>query len=142
MAELLARTKAQALAAQDHQDLPFEHVVEDLRPPRDLSRAPLFQVMFAWQNTPPTALRFPNLHLSFIDLSAESSHYDMSLFLEEAGEEIVGGITYATSLFEGATIERYLGYWRNILKGMVVDDSQLIARDTDTWRGGAPEGSC
>ena len=57
--ELLERVKAQALAAQQHQDIPFEQVVELVQPARSLAHSPLFQVMFAWQNAPEGALELP-----------------------------------------------------------------------------------
>jgi non-ribosomal peptide synthetase component F len=67
VAELLARVKAVSLAAQSHPDLPFEQVVEIVQPPRSLAHAPLFQVMFAWQNTPQGTLELPGLTLSPVE---------------------------------------------------------------------------
>ena len=130
VSELLARVKSQALAAQQHQDIPFEQVVEIARPMRSLAHSPLFQVMFAWQNTPKGALVLPGLTLA--SLAGASPHstakFDLTLSLQEAGETIVGGLEYATSLFEPSTIERYLGHFRTLLEAMVAGDSQAVDR--------------
>jgi non-ribosomal peptide synthetase component F len=61
--KLLEQTKRQALAAQQHQDIPFEQVVELVNPPRSLAHSPLFQVMFAWQNAPEGRLEFPGVEI-------------------------------------------------------------------------------
>ena len=128
VAELLGRVKAVALAAQENQDIPFEQVVELVQPPRSLAHTPLFQVMFVWQNTPEGRLELPGLTLSPIETTHVTARVDLSLSLGETGEEITGGLEYATSLFEPSTIERYLGYWRQLLEGMVADEKQAVDR--------------
>ncbi len=126
--ELLRQVRAKALAAQQHQDIPFEQVIELIQPVRSLSHSPLFQVMFAWQNNPHGVLDLPGLQV--LPLSSASvpqpAKFDLTLSLGEAGNVIRGGIEYATSLFEGETIERYLGYLRNLLQAMVADDTAVI----------------
>jgi len=127
--ELLERVKEQALGAQEHQDIPFEQVVEILRPVRSLSHSPIFQVMFAWQNAPEGTLELPGLEIKPLGLDGyQVAKFDLTLSLGEAGERIVGGIKYATSLFERATVERYLGYFRTLLEGMVADETQTVDR--------------
>jgi thioesterase domain-containing protein len=129
VSELLEQAKTQALAAQQHQDIPFEQVVELAKPVRSLAHSPLFQVMFAWQNASEGSLELPGLQLEPL---APSPHrvakFDLTLLLQEAGQSIVGGIEYATSLFERATIERYLGYFRNLLEAMAAGDNQAVDR--------------
>jgi non-ribosomal peptide synthetase component F len=115
---LLARVKAQTLSAQEHQDIPFEHVVKAVHAPRSLAHAPVFQVMFAWQNAPQSDFELPGLRVSPIIPPHVTAMFDLSLSLEEKGEQIVGGLEYATALFDRKTIERYLGYWRNLLEAM------------------------
>ena len=127
VAELLAQARAQAVAAQQHQDIPFEQVVELANPVRSLAHSPLFQVMFDWQNATEDRLELPGLEL----LPLKSSPYrvakfDLRLFLEEGGDCISGGIEYATSLFEQGTIERYLGCFHALLEAMVADDTQTV----------------
>jgi amino acid adenylation domain-containing protein len=125
-AELLARVKTQSLAAQSCQDIPLEQVVEIVQPPRSLAHSPLFQVMFAWQNAPQGALELSGLTLSPVESGHATARVDLSLSLEEAGDEIVGWLEYATALFDRATVERYLGYWRRLLEGMAADDGRAI----------------
>jgi len=119
VATLLARVKTQVLAGQSHQDLPFEQVVQAVQPVRSLSHSPLFQAMFAWQNAPTGELALPGLRLSSLALAHESAQFDVTLTLQESAEGITGGLNYATALFDERTIERYVGYWKTLLKGMV-----------------------
>ena len=131
VAGLLGRVGTRVLDAQHHQDIPFEQVVELADPARSLSYHPLFQVMFVWQNAarrdgaePPRA--------EGSGAGAETAHpeatFDLTLTLREAGDRIVGGVTYAASLFEPATVERHLGYLRRVLEEMVADDAQPVER--------------
>lgn len=124
----LERVKAQALGAYAHQDLPFEQVVELLQPTRSLNHSPIFQVMFALENTPHTgdfALRGLSLQTDQDDASDQGvlAHYDLALSLREAhweeGTQLVGALTYAKSLFDEATIERWAGYFSELLYNLV-----------------------
>ncbi|HEX2080605.1 MAG TPA: condensation domain-containing protein, partial [Longimicrobium sp.] len=129
-AELLGRVKERALGAQHHQDIPFEQVVELVDPVRSLSHGPLFQVMFAWQNAPRGSLELPGLALGRVDALDEhgTAKEDLSLSLGEVNGRIVGGVTYATSLFERDTIQRWLGYLRRVLEEMVADEGRPVER--------------
>ncbi|MGH9650198.1 MAG: condensation domain-containing protein, partial [Terriglobales bacterium] len=123
--EMLERVKEQVLAAQQHQDIPFEQVVEMARPVRSLAHSPLFQVMFEWQHNAGGGLAMPGVELGALGVASDVvAQFDLMLSLREIGDRIVGSLVYATSLFERATVERYLGYLRTLLKGMVEDDSQ------------------
>ncbi|HET7461733.1 MAG TPA: amino acid adenylation domain-containing protein, partial [Longimicrobium sp.] len=131
VAELLARVKQRVLDAQKHQDIPFEQVVERLDPTRSLSHHPLFQVLFAWQNTP----RGGGVALAGLEADSVSAapvhvqaNLDLSLSLREAGGRIVGGVTYATALFERETVERWAGYLRRALREMAADDTLRVDR--------------
>ncbi|MBW3656165.1 MAG: AMP-binding protein, partial [Gemmatimonadetes bacterium] len=127
VAALLARVKERALAAQQHQDIPFDQVVELVHPARSLSHSPLFQVVFAWVNSPLGAgISLPGLELDAVLTGASQAKFDLSLTLQEAGDRIVGGVEYATALFERATVERYLGYLRRVLEAMVEDERQAL----------------
>ncbi|MBB4636977.1 amino acid adenylation domain-containing protein [Longimicrobium terrae] len=132
VAELLARVKAQALEAQHHQDIPFEQVVELVQPTRNLSHSPLFQATFAWQSTPGAsgALSLPGLEVESVatGTSDTQAKFDLLLALRESGERISGDLTYATSLFDRATVERWGGYLRRVLEQMVADDGQRVER--------------
>jgi amino acid adenylation domain-containing protein len=129
VAELLARVKGRALAAQHHQDIPFEQVVDAVQPARSLAHSPVFQVLFAWQNTPRETLSLPGLTLAPLAGAAqETAKFDLSLALQETGGRIAGGLTYATALFDRATAERWTGYLRNVLAAMAADDAQVVDR--------------
>ncbi len=129
VAELLGRARGAALAAQDRQDIPFEQVVEAVQPARSLAHTPLFQAMLVWQNAPRGALELPGLELSPAEAGPHTTaKCDLSLALHETGGRISGTVEYATSLFEAATMERYLGYLRMVLRGMVADEKQAVDR--------------
>jgi amino acid adenylation domain-containing protein len=132
--ELLARTRAQVLAAQDHQDLPFDQVVEVVKPARSLGHTPLFQVMLDWQNAPEPPLALPGLQVAPVATELCTAQCDLTLSLEEVPESgdgsgssaIRGILNYATALFDRETVERTRGYWQRLLEGMVADDGQPI----------------
>ena len=90
------------LGAYAHQDLPFEKLVEELQPERDLSRSPLFQVMFALQNTPVPALALAGLTLRPWSWSSGIAKFDLSLSLRETAEGLRGALEYNTDLFDAA----------------------------------------
>jgi amino acid adenylation domain-containing protein/FkbM family methyltransferase len=127
-ADLLQRVKSEVLNAQQHQDLPFEQVVDLLRPVRSLSHSPLFQVMFSWQNDEPAAPDLPGLQLQALAPRHDIAKFDLMLSLGEDGSRIVGGIEYATALFDRGTVERFAAGLRLLLQGMVADDRQAIDR--------------
>ncbi|MEX0445248.1 amino acid adenylation domain-containing protein [Xenorhabdus sp. SGI246] len=124
--ELLSRVRQTALAAQEHQDLPFEQVVEIVQPPRRLAHTPLFQVMFAWQSNEIVEWRLPGLTISQIDQPFDVVKFDLELNLFEEEERIVGYLGYSTALFEQSTIERHIGYLHTMLQAMVADIQQPI----------------
>ena len=126
--ELLQRVKGRALEAQQHQDLPFEQVVEIVRPPRSLAHTPVFQVMFAWQNAGASDLELPGLRVAPVRVPCSFAKFDLTLSLAEVGGRIAGGLEYATALFDRATIERHAGYLRRLLEAMVADDARAVDR--------------
>ena len=116
-AELLARVKEAALGAYAHQDIPFEKLVEQLQPQRDLSRQPLFQVMFALQNVPQQTLELPGLGLRAMELAEGTAKFDLFLELFVAPDSLYGAFEYATDLFERSTIERLLSSYVTLAGG-------------------------
>ena len=125
--ELLARVRASTLGAQEHQDLPFEQVVEVVQPPRRLDHTPLFQVMFSWQKHEQHLLELPGLEVLPAGTGAEPVKFDLELNLNEIGDAIRGNLSYATALFDEATIVRQLGYLRTMLEAMAGADEQPVA---------------
>ncbi|MEH2385069.1 MAG: amino acid adenylation domain-containing protein [Nostoc sp.] len=136
--ELLNRVKEVALGAYAHQDLPFEKLVEELHPERNLNQNPLFQVVFALQNAPMSALELPNLTLSPLPFDTETTRFDLELHLWEpkvqnglwadSSEGISGFVIYSTDLFDDATITRMLGHFQILLSGIVANPEQRIAQ--------------
>ncbi|WP_039326368.1 condensation domain-containing protein, partial [Pectobacterium betavasculorum] len=126
--ELLAQVKATTLAAQAHQDLPFEQLVEALNPVRSLAHSPLFQTMLAWQNAAGETLRLGELQGELFASEQVTAQFDLSLALGECGDRIEGGIEYASSLFDRETVTRYVEHWQVLLRAMARDAAQEIAR--------------
>ncbi|HYR08675.1 MAG TPA: amino acid adenylation domain-containing protein, partial [Longimicrobium sp.] len=128
--ELLAQVKARAMEGQRNQDIPFEQVVERLRPVRSLAYSPLFQVMFAWQNAGGgRAPELPGLQLDPADAAPRvNAKFDLLLSLWEDDGRIAGAVEYAVSLFERETVERWLVYLRRVLEEMAADDSKPVSR--------------
>ncbi|MCA0402159.1 MAG: amino acid adenylation domain-containing protein, partial [Proteobacteria bacterium] len=123
---LLDAARAGALDAYANQDLPFEHLVEALKPERHLSHSPLFQVMFALQNAPLGALALEGLDLAPLDLQGTSAKFDLTVSLQELGEGIEGVIEYASDLFDAATIARMGRHYANLLAAIAADPQARI----------------
>ncbi len=115
--ELLGRVRRSALAAYAHQELPFERVVEEVNPPRDLSRSPLFQVMLAPQNTGGgQALELPGLRLLPLEgVEKTVAKYDLTFWVTEAAQGVIGSLEHNRDLFEAAAVSRMIGHLRSLL---------------------------
>ncbi|HEX6289379.1 MAG TPA: amino acid adenylation domain-containing protein [Herpetosiphonaceae bacterium] len=124
--ELLGRVRQVALEAYEHQDLPFELLVEELQPERDLSTSPLFQVMFVLQNAPLPALELPRLTLSPVEADNNTAKFDLTLNMYEERGELVGIFEYNTDLFDRATILRMADHWRTLLASIVADPDRRL----------------
>jgi amino acid adenylation domain-containing protein len=127
VAELLKRVRETTIAAQDHQGLPFEQVVEIMQPPRSLSHTPLFQVMLVWESGEQKLPELPGIAVTPVRIDGETVKYDLRLGLSETNDSILGGMNYSTALFDEATIQRQIGYLITMLKAMVADSSQAVA---------------
>ncbi|HEU0300918.1 MAG TPA: amino acid adenylation domain-containing protein, partial [Longimicrobium sp.] len=126
--ELLARVKERVLGARQHQDIPFEQVVELLQPVRSLSHSPVFQVMFASRDAPGSLVQLPGLKPASVERAGPvTARFDLSLSLHEADGRIAGELEYATSLFDRGTVERCVGYLRRVLAAMVADEHRSVA---------------
>ncbi|HKV08597.1 MAG TPA: amino acid adenylation domain-containing protein, partial [Thermoanaerobaculia bacterium] len=120
--DLLARVRATVLAAFAHQGLPFERLVEELQPRRDLSRSPLFQVLLAFQDTPAAPPRLPELAVEALPahvLHTGTAKFDLTLSLETAGEGLAGTLEWDSALFDPATAERLRGHFERLLAAAV-----------------------
>ncbi|HEX5718504.1 MAG TPA: amino acid adenylation domain-containing protein, partial [Thermoanaerobaculia bacterium] len=119
--ETLVRVRETALDAFDHQDLPLERLVEELQPERDLSRNPLFQVVFALQNAPAPALEIPGLMMAVLALPARTAKFDLTLSLSETGSGFAASLEHNTDLFDGSTAARLLEHFRSLLEAVAAD---------------------
>ncbi|HSG38215.1 MAG TPA: condensation domain-containing protein, partial [Thermoanaerobaculia bacterium] len=123
--ELLARLRSAALDAHVHQDLPFERLVEELVPERDLSRSPLFQAMFAFQNAPGSRLTVPGLAFSTVALESRVAKFDLQLSMWEGPDRSVdvfaGVLEHNTDLFDAATMERLLARFQALWEAAAAD---------------------
>src|SRR5262249_52970583 len=116
-AELVRRVRETALAAYSHQDLPFERLVDELKPARDLGRSPIFQVFFILQNAPPPVLELKDLRFSPREVPAAKAQSALALVLIEIEGELLARLEYATDLFAAATAERLLGHYASLIAG-------------------------
>jgi aspartate racemase len=124
---LLGRVRELCLEAYTHQDVPFEKLVEELHPKRDLSRNPLFQVVFALQNVPKTALQLPGLELSMVDLNIRTAKFDLTLEVEETPHSLVLNLEYNVDLYDAATVARMLQHFKTLLEGIVAQPDQRLS---------------
>jgi arthrofactin-type cyclic lipopeptide synthetase C len=127
-AAALQRVKAQVQSAQQHQDLPFEQVVELVKPVRSLAHSPLFQVALIWQQLEGGRLDLPDLTAVPARGGYAPAKVDMSLNLGEVDGRIIGGLGYATALFARETAVRYGEYLRHVLTAMIADEDQPVDR--------------
>jgi len=119
--ELLERVRKTSLGAQNHQDLPFEQVVDIVQPPRSLSHSPLFQTVFVLQNTEASEWRMSGLEVADANGSYDIARFDLTLEMYESENKIAGSLSYSTALFDRETIERHVGYLTTMLQAIVVD---------------------
>ena len=124
--ELLLRVREVALGAYSHQDMPFEMLVEQLRPERNLSHTPLFQVVFSMQNVPTEVLELPEVSWYSVTPEVRTAKFDMTMNLTEQGGRFVGGLEYNTDLFDRSTIVTMLGHFQRVLELVTENpDAQL-----------------
>jgi amino acid adenylation domain-containing protein len=125
--QLLGRVRKVCLGAYAHQDLPFEKLVEELQPERNLTHSPLFQAMFAFQNIPRHELELKGLRVNPLVADNETAKFDLTLFMEEKAQGLKGKLEYNTDLFNSPTIERMVGHFQTLLKGIVANPEQRIS---------------
>jgi len=124
--ELLVRVRQMAVDAYAHQDMPFEKLVEELSPPRDQSRNPVFQVLFVHQKAFIQPFEAGGLKFSPIKAERRGASTDLSFFLIERAEGLTAGLEYNTDLFDVSTMRRMLGHLRTLLLAVVEDPDAPI----------------
>lgn len=125
--ELLGQVRQVCLGAYTHQDLPFEQLVEELQPTRDLSGTPLVQVMLTLQNAPKSTSKLPGLALSPLLADIRTSKFDLTIFVVGNEQRLLLDAEYKKELFEEATINRLLAHLETILTAVVANPDQPIA---------------
>ncbi|HVR96627.1 MAG TPA: amino acid adenylation domain-containing protein, partial [Thermoanaerobaculia bacterium] len=118
-AGMLARVRQSALDGYTHQDVPFERLVEELVPERDLAHSPLFQVLLTLQNAPAAGLSVPGLTLAPLPIEIATTKFDLSLSLQEGAEGFGGALSYNVDLFDGATVARLWARFTALLEAAV-----------------------
>ncbi|MBZ4371690.1 non-ribosomal peptide synthetase, partial [Corallococcus sp. AS-1-6] len=126
--ELLKQVRGTVLEAYEHQDVPFEKLVEALQPERSLSHTPLFQSMLALQNTPEGEAKLPGLTMKPLELELHTSKFDVSVYFTETPQGLVGAVEYSTSLFDEATVRRMAEHLRVLLEGIVTRPETAVGR--------------
>jgi amino acid adenylation domain-containing protein len=125
--DLLRRIREVALDAYAHQDVPFEKIVEAVQPPRDMSRTPLVQVMFSYQNFPVQDIELPGVVLRPIEFDRGLARMDLTLEVFESPDGLKLAFEYSTDLFDEATIAAMAGHLETLLAGAVADPTRTLA---------------
>jgi iturin family lipopeptide synthetase B len=125
--QFLSAVKANVLACFDKQDYQYEALIDDLQIPRNASRNPLFDVMFAYQNFRQVALEIPGLKVTPFKRKQIRSKFDITLFAFEREDKITLELEYATGLFKRETIHRFITYFNKIISAITADETVTLA---------------
>ena len=135
--ELLRRTRATALQAQANPDVPFDRLVEVLKPARDASRSPLFQVLFDFHHAPPEQHALPGLTFEKFEPETGTSKFELSLELEEVDDHLEADFEFSLDLFEPATVEQLARHYAHLLREALAHPDlpldALSALPPDEW---------
>ncbi|HET9280297.1 MAG TPA: amino acid adenylation domain-containing protein, partial [Flavitalea sp.] len=125
--DLVKQVRQTTLEAYEHQEVPFEKIVEAVVTERDMSRTPLFQVMFVFQNTPSVpALKLGEVQLTAVDHSYSTTQFDLSFIITEISNGLQGSVNYSTDLFDQATIDGMVSHFRQLLSAVVTQPQQAV----------------
>ncbi len=124
--QFLRSVRDATLAAYEHQDVPFEQIVEAVHPERTMSYSPLFQVMFALQNVPQQAVELPGIRLSSASFPSVTAKFDLTLNLGERGDGIGGSIEYNLDLFDETTVQRMIQNLGVLIEAVAIDPDQAV----------------
>jgi amino acid adenylation domain-containing protein/non-ribosomal peptide synthase protein (TIGR01720 family) len=127
VSRFIEETRDRCIEAFTHQDVPFEKLVEELKPERHINRQPLAQVLFTLQNAPDPETPVEGLSISRTETDTTTARYDLEAYIWETSSGLHCLFVYSSDLFEAATIERMLGHYINILKGFVESPSGMLS---------------
>ncbi|MEU0990675.1 amino acid adenylation domain-containing protein [Streptomyces sp. NPDC005953] len=130
--QLLHRTSEAALEAYANQNVPFERVVKELTPNRNLNRTPVFQAMFAGQRDPERIWNFADVNVVAVELPSTTEKFDLTVHVRETDVNIHGRLSYSTDLFEPSTMHRLIDNYVAILEAVVTQPDAAV--DTLPWR--------
>src|SRR5262249_3822202 len=125
--DLLAQVRETTLSSYAHQELPFERLVEELAPERDLSRPPLVQVMFSMENTPVGAIEHPGIEIIPERTGLGVAKFELTCTYREIEEGLLGMLDYSRELFEAPTMVRLGGHLERLLSGVVAEPQRPLA---------------
>jgi amino acid adenylation domain-containing protein len=125
--QLLQQVREITLEAYAHQDLPFERLVDELQPERDLSHSPLFQTVFGLQTAPRLTVTLPGLTFSAVELRNKTAKYDLTLSMMETAQGLTAVAEYNTDLFDDPTILRTLEHYQRVLEAVVADPDRRLS---------------
>ncbi|ONI78087.1 hypothetical protein ALI144C_32445 [Actinosynnema sp. ALI-1.44] len=138
-ADVLGNVRSTCLDSFSHREMPFDRLVEELRPPRDLSRTPLFQVMFALLTTPGVTLDLPGLRVEPLELTDGSAKFDLWLSGVPAEDGVRLRLEYSTGLFDDETAERLLSQYLDMLSAIAGHPDKPVTQSVDGVEVGADE---
>ncbi|RKH72196.1 amino acid adenylation domain-containing protein, partial [Corallococcus aberystwythensis] len=124
---LLQQVRTTVLEAYEHQEVPFEKLVEALQPTRSLSHTPLFQTLLALQNVPTEDVRLPGLRMRGLTSTQSTAKFDVSVFFTEGTDGLRGTLEYSTALFQRSTVERMAGHLRTLLEAVAAKPEESLA---------------
>lgn len=124
---LVGIVRDRVVEALANQDVPFEALVEAVQPTRDLSRTPLFQVMFSLQNQPRSELKLHGLEVETLPIYLTPAKFDLTILMTEQPGEFVGRVRFATDLFRRETVERLIEHYRVLLQRLVENPDDPLA---------------
>jgi amino acid adenylation domain-containing protein len=128
--ELLAQVKENTLAAYNHQDVPFDRIVEEVHPERSSNRMPLVQVAFALNNEYVEEQLFPGVHAEEIEAGTGTSKFDITFVTKDTPAGLSAVVEYNSDLFHEGFVQRLLGHFEELLRGVVANPDERIARLT------------
>lgn len=126
--EFLSQVRSNALGAYAHQDLPLEMLLDELNVVRDMSRTPLYQVMFTLQDAPLQTMLLPRNQITILEPESGTAKFDLTLFMEDGPEGLSGAFEYNTDLFDASSIERMAGCLECLLEGVIANPQESISR--------------
>jgi len=125
--EVLSRIREVALGAYAHQEIPFEKLVEAIRPDREIGHSPFFQILFDYRKTPPNMTALPDVSQSRMKIELKTAKFDLSLNIRDAEQTLSICIEYDSDLFDMMTITQLLERYQSLLQDIVAGPEQKIS---------------